>query len=41
MQGSSNEVRTGNSWAKVWTTKSDGVDSGKDWNKLEKRQGKW
>ena len=41
LRGSGNGVSTWNSWAKVWTSLSDGVDSGMDSDKLDNRQGKW
>ena len=41
LRGSGNGVSTWNSWAKVWTSLSDGVDSGMDADKLDNRQGDW
>jgi len=41
LRGSGNGVSTWNSWAKVWTSLSDGVDSGMDADKLDNRQGAW
>ena len=41
LRGSGNGVSTWNSWAKVWTSLSDGVDSGMDADRLDNRQGAW
>ena len=41
LRGSGNGVTTWNSWAKVWTSLSDGVDSGLDADRLDNRQGDW
>ena len=41
LRGSGNGVTTWNSWAKVWSSLNDGVDSGLDADKLDNRQGDW
>ena len=41
LRGSGNGVSTWNSWAKVWSSLNDGVDSGLDADRLDNRQGDW
>ena len=41
LRGSGNGVSTWNSWAKVWTSLNDGVDSDLDADRLDNRQGDW
>ena len=41
LRGSGNGVSTWNSWAKIWSSLNDGVDSGLDADRLDNRQGDW
>ena len=41
IRGSGNGVTTWNSWARVWSSLNDGVDSGLDADRLDNRQGTW
>ena len=41
LRGSGNGVTTWNSWARVWSSLNDGVDSGLDADRLDNRQGTW